>query len=254
MLLLALAASGVFGAETASPPPELLLYCGAGIRPAAEALIQAFSSNRNVKVAVQYGGSGQLLGQLVASRQGDLFMPGEAFYVEKAIEAGLAEPASRRDVAVFIPVILVPKGNPLHVSGLRDLAEKDLRVGLGDERVVAAGRRAMELFRTNGIPAGAVMKRVVLTSGTVNELGIAIEKRTIDAAVVWDATAAQFAKSGDAVAIPPAQNLPTPIPIVRLKGSRYAAAADDFIAFLVSEEGRRILRAKGYTLPGAYQH
>ena len=239
------------GAESAAParPPEILLYCGAGIRPAAEALIQAFETNRHVKVVVQYGGSGQLLGQLTASKQGDLFMPGEAFYVEKAVASGLAEPATRRDVACFVPVILVQKGNPLGVTGLRDFAEKNLRIGLGDERVVAVGRKSLDLFRTNGIPLDAVMSRVVLKSGTVSELGVAIDKRTIDAAIVWDATARQFSRSGDAVAIPPSQNLVTPIPVIRLKFCRQPAEAEAFIQFVASAEGRRILLAKGYTLP-----
>jgi ABC-type molybdate transport system substrate-binding protein len=42
--------------------PELILYCGAGIRPAAEALIGAFESERSCKVVPSYAGSGQLLG------------------------------------------------------------------------------------------------------------------------------------------------------------------------------------------------
>jgi molybdate transport system substrate-binding protein len=228
--------------------PELMLYCGAGIRPAAEALIQAFESNRNVKVVAAYGGSGQVLGQLTASKQGDLFMPGEAFYVEKAVSAGLADPASRRDFAWFIPTIIVQKGNPLGVTGLRDLAEKNLRVGLGDERAVAVGRKSVELFQTNGIPMEAVLKHVMLKSGTVNELGVAIETKNIDAAIVWDATARQFAKSADEVVIPLAQNIVTPIPVVRLKFSQHPDLAAAFIQFVASEEGRRILTSQHYTV------
>ena len=41
---------------------ELTLYCGAGIRPAAEALIEAFEAEHDVAVNPTYAGSGRLLG------------------------------------------------------------------------------------------------------------------------------------------------------------------------------------------------
>jgi molybdate transport system substrate-binding protein len=228
--------------------PELVLYCGAGIRPAAEALIRACEAGHPATVSAVYAGSGQLLGQLAAARRGDLFWPGEAFYVEKAVEAGLAEPASRRDVAYFVPVILVRKGNPLGIRGLADLAEKPIRVGLGDERAVAAGRRAVELFQKNRIPLDRVMTNVVLMAGTVGELGVAIEMNAIEAAVVWDATARQFSRAGDIVEIPADQNLPAPIPIVRLRFSTHPDLADAFIGFAASAEGQALFAAQQYTV------
>ena len=229
-------------------PPELILYCGAGIRPAAEKLIHAFEAEQNVKIAATYAGSGRLLGQLTASRTGDLFMPGSSFYVDKAIEDALAEASTRRSVAYFVPTIFVCKGNPLGVTGLSDFATRSMRVGLGDERAVAVGKQAVRLFEKNAIPLESVQAHTVFKSGTVNELGLAIEMGTVDAVIVWDANARQFAQSGDAIAIPDEQNVITTIPIVQLTFTRHRKQARAFIAFVVSESGRRILEAEGYTV------
>jgi len=225
---------------------ELILYCGAGIRPAATSLIAAFEERHPIKVSATYAGSGRLIGQLSSSRRGDLFMPGAEYYVDRMIEQGHARTDTKRTVARFVPGIFVGKGNPHSVASLADFARRDIRVGLGDERVVAIGRRSKRLFEKNGIPYADVLRRTVYTSGTVNELGVAIEMKSIDATIVWDAVARQFA--GDIVDIPPEQNNVSDIAIAVLSFSRHTEAAKRFIEFVGSEEGRRIFRDHGYTV------
>ena len=227
---------------------ELLFYCGAGIRPAAEALIDEFESRCSVKVSATYAGSGRLLGQLTTSKRGDLFMPGSEFYVDKAIESGLANKNSKRKVALFIPTILVQKGNPLGVKTLRDFADKQLRIGLGDERAVAIGKRSVKLFEKNKIPYDKVMGNVVLKSGTVNELAVALQLKNVDAVIVWDANARQFAESCDAIVIPEKENIISTIPIVSLMFSDKKAPSLQFIEFVTSEDGKAILKKYGYTI------
>ena len=76
-------------ARGAGTGAELLLFCGAGLQPLADALIEEFSARAGVRVAVTYAGSGQLLGQLEALPRGDLFLPGAEFYVQRAVALGL---------------------------------------------------------------------------------------------------------------------------------------------------------------------
>lgn len=235
-----------------SPAPqaagELTLHCGAGIQPAAKALIAAFEAKTNVKVNANYAGSGRLLGQIASLSKGDLFMPGAELYVDLAIEKGLAEAETKRVAAYFVPVIFVQKGNPKNVRDLTDLARPGLRVGLGDERACAIGRASLLLLEKNRIKRHAVIGNVVLRSGTVVELALHVRLGQLDATIVWDANARQFADHGHAVAIPPARNLPSVIPIVRLKASQNPKAAEDFIRFVTSPEGKAILRREGYTV------
>lgn len=226
----------------------LILYCGAGIRPAADALIEAFEKRSGIRVNATYAGSGALLGQISASRKGDLFMPGAEFYVEQAIAGGLAERATHRTVAHFIPVIFVQKGNPRHISSLDDLMQPGLRVGFGDERAAAIGKTTQAILRKNGIAPGAMDRNVVFRSGTVNELGVAVRLGSVDAVIVWDTEARHFADAGTAVPIPPERNVPAAISIVRLKASDSPRDALSFITFVASPEGRQILAGQGYNV------
>jgi molybdate transport system substrate-binding protein len=236
--------------EPVLPPQDkaLLLYCGAGIQPVAEALIQAFKIKSDITVNATYAGSGRLLGQLASSQVGDLFMPGSAFYVERAIERKLAREDTKQKVAYFIPVIVVPKGNPLQITSLTDLAEKKLRLGLGDERAVAIGKQAAKLFNKNKISQEDIAKNVVYRSGTVNELGVAMQMKHIDAAIMWGANARQFASAVDIIDIPAEQNQVSTIPVVVLTCSKYPDEAKHFVDFVTSPAGEIILKAYDYTV------
>ncbi|MHC5054836.1 MAG: molybdate ABC transporter substrate-binding protein [Planctomycetota bacterium] len=253
----AVLAAGVVSCSRAPDPasgagagkaPELVLYCGAGVRPAAAALIGAFEERHSIRVSATYAGSGKLLGQLASSRRGDLFMPGSGFYVDKAVEQDLAIADTKRIAAYFVPVIFVRKGNPLGVATLADFAKMKMRVGLGDERAVAIGRRSKQLFEKSGVAYDEVLRNVVCRSGTVNELGVAIQMKTVDATIVWDANARQFEDAGDIVEIPPEENIVSTIPIAVLSFSRHPDEAKRFVEFVTSEEGRRILREHRYTV------
>ena len=227
---------------------ELTMYCGAGIRPAAEALIEAFEAKHHIKINVTYSGSGLLLGQITTLQTGDLFMPGAEWYVDMAIEKGLALRETKRIVAYFVPVIFVRKGNPHNIASLQDLTRKGLRLGFGDERSCAVGKKTLKILEKNDIPYSDVEANVVYKSGTVNELGLAIQLENVDAVILWDANARHFAEHGEVVAIPKEQNVLSPIPAVVLKSSRHPAAAAEFVDFITSDEGRGIFSDRGYSV------
>ena len=224
------------------------MHCGAGLRAAADALIEEFERNNNTKVNANYAGSGRLLGQITAGNLGGLFMPGAEFYVDKAVEKGIAEKDSKHTVAYFVPVIFVQKENPKNISSLKDFERDDIRIGLGDERAAAIGKRTLKIFDKNNIPYEKIKKNVVVKTGTVNELGVAIKTKTVDAVILWDATARQFADSGEMISIPRDQNLVSVVPIALLKSTINKNAAREFINFCVSEKGKEILKEKGYTI------
>ena len=67
-----------FGARV---PKSLLVHCGAGIKPPMDELGDLFYEKHGVKVEYSYKGSGCLLADIALSRRGDLYMPGEIFYM-----------------------------------------------------------------------------------------------------------------------------------------------------------------------------
>lgn len=236
---------------------EIILFSGTGVRPLAEAFIREFERVEQVKILTNYGGSAHLLGQISTAKRGDLFMPGEALYVDAAIEKGLADGSTKQKVACFIPVILVRKGLSIPIANVRDLAKSGLRLGFGDERSCAIGQVTPLILKKNGVEPQEIAKSVVYKSATVEELGIAVKMGTIDATILWDTTAryyTNYTNDATVVEIPLENNVLSVIPIVVLKFSQYPDIAKKFIEFVVSDTGKEIIKRTGWSfVPSAKQ-
>ena len=74
----------IFGGAAKGFSADLLLFAGAGLRQPTDRLVETFQKETGNTVRVTYAGSGQLMSSILASGQGDLFMPGAFFYIEKS--------------------------------------------------------------------------------------------------------------------------------------------------------------------------
>ncbi|MBU0608005.1 MAG: molybdate ABC transporter substrate-binding protein [Armatimonadetes bacterium] len=224
---------------------NLYMYCGAGIRPMMDPAVEAFKQIKpNVRIDVGYAGSGCLLSQLAFSRRGDLYVPGEDFYVKQAQERGYL--TDSKPVGYFEPVMLVQKGNPEGIKTVADLARPGLKVGLGEPQAAAVGLAADTLL-TKAKLLDQVNKNVVYRAGNVPELGNAVKLKSLDVAIVWNVTAAQLTKDCDSLPIDRSLYELSLVPIGLLKYSEHTPEAQAFIDFLTGPEGQKIVTTSGMT-------
>jgi molybdate transport system substrate-binding protein len=247
-VLIAVAAAGGCdrhaGDRTADTTKELLLFAGAGIRPPVTELAERFGRANRIDIVLDYAGSELLLSKIRLARRGDVYMPGDKRDVDRAAEAGLI--LSQSPVCYFLPTLLVQKGNPRSIGGLRDLSAPGIRLGLGDAKACAIGRISRELFEKNNIPWEDIERNLRFQSMTVNELGLQIQARSLDAVIVWDAVARSYSKHGDDVPIPGPQTITSTVNAGILKYTAHRGLAERFIAFARSERGRQIFVKHGY--------
>ena len=222
----------------------LLLYCGAGIRPPADELVETFGREHGVKIAVDYAGSEVLLSKIKLIRRGDLYMPGDKHYIEQAAQADMI--LSRRSVCYWVPTILVQKGNPKDISDLNDLLKSGIKLGLGDPDACAIGRTSKKILEKNSISWEDIQKNLAFPSLTVNELGMQIQAQALDAVIVWDAIARYYSDHGDEVSIPVENNIISTVDIGVLKFTKHQELAEKFVDFVTSEKGQRIFHKHNY--------
>jgi molybdate transport system substrate-binding protein len=227
-----------------SEAKKLLLYCGAGIRPAADELIESFGRKYGIKIATNYAGSETLLSTIRLARQGDLYMPGDKHYVEQARQEGMV--LSQQSVCYWIPTILVQKGNPKNIRRLQDLLRPGLKMGLGDSKACAIGRTTKQIFAKNNIAWDEVENNLKFQSLTVNELGMQIQAKSLDAVIVWDAMAQYYSDYGDQVPIAREKNVLSTVDVGVLKFTKHRELAEKFVDFLVSEQSRDIFEKHNY--------
>jgi molybdate transport system substrate-binding protein len=195
---------------------------------------------------VDYAGSEMLLSRIKASGQGDLFIPGDEHYVQRAKSEGLV--ASSRTACYFVPVILVQKGNPKAIHSLADLARLGLRLGLGDPEACAVGRVSAAILSKQKTLQAQIERNVEFRSVTVSELANNVKLQSLDAAIVWDAVAAQVADSADAVPIPLNENVVSTVAVSILTCSERPELAEQFVQFATSPAGREVFRRNHYSI------
>ena len=220
----------------------LRLYAGAGLRRAVDELISQFTRQTGIKVEPDYGGSGILISRARLDPLADLFMPGDVWYVDRLDEqAGLIE--SKTPISWFVPVIIVRKGNAKNIKGLADFFRKDVTVALGNPKACQVGRIAREIFKRSGLDIAGIDAKQSLT---VNELGVWVKMHDVDAAIVWDAIAANIADSVDVIEIPREKNVISRVVVGLMKTSKDKDSARKFIDFMTGRKGQAILKSKGY--------
>ncbi|MCK8519126.1 molybdate ABC transporter substrate-binding protein [Methanoculleus sp. 7T] len=222
--------------------PELLVYCGAGMREPMDEIATAFTNETGISINYIFGGSNTLLTQMNLTKMGDVYMPGATAYFDAARDMGLVGEESL--VVYHVPVIAVPKGNPAGIASLQDLAKPGVRVALGDNPGAAIGQLTDKVLAKNNLLED-VEKNVVTRTGTVNELLVYISMGQADAGIIWEDL--YVPEKMDLIYIPNTDNLVKIVPIGVLTSSEHPTEAEQFTAFVVSDEGKAIFARHGFT-------
>ncbi len=230
---------------TASPPKltgPLTVF-------AAASLTEALSDTRTslekeysgLKITDSFAGSQQLVSQIQSGAPADVVATADMATMNTLVTAGLVE--TPRVFAHNKLEIVVAPGNPKGVKGLADLANPALVVVLADPSVPAGNFARQALTK-----AGVTVTPRSLELDVKSELQ-KVEMGEADAAIVYvtDVTAAGPRAGG--VEIPDEQNVIATYPIAVVKATTHAAAAGAYVDEIVSGDGQKALRARGFLGP-----
>ncbi len=224
----------------------LIFYCAAGIKPPVEKVAKEFEENYGIKIQLQYGGSGTLLSNLQVTNNADLYLAGDFSYLKIAREKGLV--AEIFPLAIMKPVMAVKKGNPLKISSIDDLYKKNLKVALGNPEAASIGKQTKKILQKVG--KWEKLKKQVEKNGvfkpTVPEIANDIKIGSVDAGIIWDATANQYPEI-EAIHIPIFDAEPKQITLGVLKSSKQPTNALRFSCYLsAKDKGLLAFKTFGY--------
>lgn len=233
------------GQESAQSLPyegqKLMVYSGAGLSKAMDEIGQTFGTKYGAEVTFNYAGCAQLLSQMEINRQGDVFVGGPMNDAEIALEKDFTDQCL--EVAYHIPAIAVPKGNPAGINNLNDLVQPGVKLILGDEQVTAIGKKGAKIFEKNNLTG--IENNVISRAATVNEVVTKIGMKQADAGLVFEDNAVN-AEDIEIITIPEKQNVIDKVPICVLSFSEKTEMAQDFVDFVISDEGKAIFTKNGF--------
>ncbi|MCM3778282.1 molybdate ABC transporter substrate-binding protein [Microbacterium hydrocarbonoxydans] len=224
-------------AEGSALSGDLTVYAAASLQSAFDEIGAAFTDeNPAVTFSPVYDGSSTLVTQLQEGAPGDVFASADEENMEK-----LADLAT--DPTLFASntlVIAVPAGNPGGVESLADLV--DVTTVLCAPEVPCGAASTTLLSNADVAVEAASLEQNVTAVLTKVATGEA------DAGLVY---ATDVVDREDVEAIVPdgADDVVNRYPIATLDGAPNAAAAEAFVAFVLSGAGQKILAGHGFGAP-----
>ncbi|HCB05203.1 MAG TPA: molybdate ABC transporter substrate-binding protein [Nocardioides sp.] len=195
-----------------------------------------------VKVEFSFGGSSDLVSQIQEGAPADVFASADTANMDKVTADDLQD-GEPQDFATNTLEIATPPGNPAGVTSFADLANPDLKVVVCAPEV-PCGAATEKMEAATGVTISPVSEEQSVT----DVLG-KVTSGEADAGVVYvtDVTAAGDAVEG--VPFPESDQVVNTYPIVALKDSENSDLAQDFIDFVLGDQGQSILEEAGFGKP-----
>lgn len=246
LLLAGLAASFPFSSSAGAAEIRASV-CGTFTNAFAEvkkAFEQKYPGN---EVVLSFGASNPLLRQIQQGAPADVFVSADAETMDQAVKAGLADAATRRDIARGSMVVIQPKDSAAAIASLGDLQKDSVkRIAVCNPQTTPAGRYTKKVLEKQGL--WEKLSPLFVQAATVRQAVDYAARGEVDAAFVFRTDASRMA---DKVTI--ALTVPTQKPIVfpaacALTGKN-REGGKLFLDFVSSPEGQKIIQSYGYEKP-----
>jgi ABC-type molybdate transport system substrate-binding protein len=249
--------------------PKLVLYVGGNYFFAMAPLVQAFETSHPEYKGRIYWETippGLLVRQIEAGGTitvGNMTwtVPADAYFaglqeVKRLIGSGMltgpAMPYVTNDLA-----IMVPKGNPAHITGLADLGRKGLRLAMPNPEFEGVARQIKAaLAKAGGEPLETAVYDTKVKDGSTilthihhRQTPLFLMQGVVDAGVTWQSEAMFQEQAGhpiEHVAIPAADNATAVYAGAAVKGAPHPEAATAWLDFIHSPDALQIFARYGF--------
>ena len=162
--------------------PEIKFFSGSMLRPAIEQQLRRFEEREGVRVLSEYEGCGTLVSMMNAGATPDAYFSCDLQFldlVQDRFEKGTV--VAKNDM-----VLVVKKGNPKQLAGLKDLLRTGLKVGLAHPQKSALGKLSNDLLHKQGLYEKLhATGNVEILASKGDELANQMQLGALDAAIIY---------------------------------------------------------------------
>lgn len=221
----------------------LTVFAAASLTDVFDDLGKQFEKdNPGLQVTFNFAGSDALAAQITQGAPADVFASANTTQMKVVTDAGL-QAADPKSFAENVLEIAVPKGNPGHVTGIKDFGNASLTLAVCAPSV-PCGAAAQKVFQAAGVDAKPDTQETdVKAALTKVQLG------EVDAALVYTTDVKSAGDKVEGIPFPETEKAVNDYPIVLLKTAPNPAAARAFLDLVNSAAGRQALTNAGFRAP-----
>nr|WP_294170257.1 molybdate ABC transporter substrate-binding protein [uncultured Sphingomonas sp.] len=226
-----------------------LVLAAASLQEALNAAADAWAAEGHRRPTLSFAASSALARQVESGAEADLFISADREWMDHVAQAGRIRPDSRRDLAGNALVLIAPRSKSQPPAALRRnelvRALGDGRLAMADPDSVPAGKYGKAALQSLDLWS-AVEQRVARAENVRAALAL-VERGEAPLGIVYATDANASEKVRVAATFPPNSHPPITYPIALLSDA--SSEAEAFYRFLLSDRGRAIFAAHGFTAP-----
>lgn len=240
------------GAKKQSPEAaekvELIISAAASMTDALKEIQLAYETqNPNVKLNFNFGASGALQQQIEQGAPADLFLSAATKNMKALVEKQLIDADQQKNVLSNEVVAVVSTDGQVSVTGVDELPKSDVKkIAIGIPESVPAGGYAKEALTSAKLWDSLQPKMV--QAKDVRQVLQYVETGNADVGFVYKTDALTSDKVKVAFAVDPTTYTPVEYPIGIVKATKHSKEAEDFYAYLQTQESLDVFVKYGFSV------
>ncbi|MFD2130707.1 molybdate ABC transporter substrate-binding protein [Pseudogracilibacillus auburnensis] len=233
------------GTKSEGEPAELFISAAASLTDAMDEIKPLYEEEHNVELTFNFAGSGKLAQQIQQGAPVDVFISANENWMDTLVEENLIKEDTRVDVTGNKLVLIVRKDSTIDYSSFEDIELDDVeQIAIGNPESVPAGEYTEAVLKA--IDKWDELESKFVFAQDVRQVLTYVETGNAEIGFVYESDAI----SSDQVKIltesDPSMHDAIIYPGAVTADSEQEEKANQFIEFLLSDEGQEILGKYGF--------
>ncbi len=236
-----------YGGSNSLENETLTVSAAVSLKDAFTEIGAVYKSKTGKSVIFNFGASGTLQKQIETGAPVDVFASAGGRQMDELAAKDLIDADSRKDFARNSLVLIAAKNHGDTIFGFEIITKPQIeKIAVGNPKTVPAGQYADELFEKMNLKKDLQTK--LIFAENVRQVLDYVSRGEVNLGIVYKTDASVANDKIDIVAVAPEDShSPILYPIAILKDSRNKQPAREFLDFVLSAEGQKILQKYGFS-------
>ncbi|MCQ6557292.1 molybdate ABC transporter substrate-binding protein [Paenibacillus mendelii] len=234
--------------NTSEDTVELTVSAAASLTDALKEIQTLYEKEHSsIKLVFNLGASGALQQQIEQGAPADLFLSAATKNMKALVDKQLIDSDKHQNILKNELVAVVPLDAQLNITSEQDLQQDGLnKIAIGIPESVPAGSYAKEALTSANLWDGLQSK--IVQAKDVRQVLQYVETGNVDVGFVYKTDALTSSKVKVAFKVDPKSYSPVNYPIGIVKATKHAQEAEDFYAYLQTDEALDVFIKYGFSI------